>query len=84
MTRDVASAAAVNGNFCSHPGAVVTVKPRPSRCMVTGGSPRASRARKIGWTIVVLALTWLTAVSLVKSWDFFKEFQSLLQSVYGT
>ena len=46
--------------------------------------PRISPAGKIGWTIVLLALTWLTAVSLVKSWDFFKEYQSLLQSVYGT
>ena len=46
--------------------------------------PRISPAGKTGWTIALLALTWLTAVSLVKSWDFFKEYQSLLQSVYGT
>ena len=45
--------------------------------------PRISRAWKLGWTIVVLALTWLTVVSLAKSWDFFKEYEALFQSVYG-
>lgn len=45
--------------------------------------PRISAAWKIVWTLVVLALTWLTAVSLVKSWDLFWEFQSLIQSTYG-
>jgi len=46
--------------------------------------PRISAAGKIVWTLVALGLTWLTAVSLVKSWDLIKEYQSLLQSVYGT
>ena len=45
--------------------------------------PRISRAWKLVWTIFVLALTWLTIVSLAKSWDFFKEYESLFQSVYG-
>ena len=45
--------------------------------------PRISRGWKFGWTIVVLALTWLTVVSLAKSWDFFKEYDALFQSVYG-
>lgn len=45
--------------------------------------PRASRAAKIGWTLAILALTWLTAVSLVKTWDLFEEYRSLLQSTYG-
>ena len=45
--------------------------------------PRISPAWKIGWTIVVLAVTWLTAVSLVKTWDLFKEVLPLLQSGYG-
>ena len=41
------SAAAVSGSFCSQPGGVFTLKPRPSRCMVIGGVPRTSRARWI-------------------------------------
>lgn len=45
--------------------------------------PRISRGWKFGWTIVVLALTWLTVVSLAKSWDIFKEYETLFQSVYG-
>ena len=45
--------------------------------------PRISTAAKIGWTLVVLALTWLTAVSLVRSWELFREVQSMLPSLYG-
>ena len=47
------------------------------------GHPRLSPAWKIVWTIAVLALTWLTAVSLVKTWELFREVQAMLPSLYG-
>ena len=55
----------------------------PLALPLIGWHPRISPAGKIGWTLVVLALTWLTAVSLVKTWDLFKEVLPLLQSAYG-
>ena len=45
--------------------------------------PKISPAWKIGWTIVILGLTWLTAVSVVKSWDLIKEYDSMFQPGYG-
>ena len=45
--------------------------------------PKISPAWKIGWTMVILGLTWLTAVSAVKSWNLIKEYDSMFQSVYG-
>lgn len=40
--------------------------------------PRISPLWKIGWTIAVLALTWLSLVSILKLVDAFQEIQQLL------
>lgn len=42
--------------------------------------PRATLAWKIGWTIVILALTWFSYVALQKSMDALEEYQQLLGS----
>jgi len=40
--------------------------------------PRLAPAWKIGWTIVILALTWLLVVAILKSVEMFKEILQLL------
>ena len=45
--------------------------------------PRASRARKIGWTIVVLAATLLLVWASKKSFDLIAETLPLLENPYG-
>lgn len=45
--------------------------------------PNTSPAWKIGWTIAVLALTWLSAVALQRSLDVLREYVPLLENPYG-
>lgn len=45
--------------------------------------PNTSPARKIGWTIAVLALTWLSVVALQNSLDVLREYSPLLEIPYG-
>ncbi len=45
--------------------------------------PKISVGWKAGWTIVILALTWLSVATLVKSVDALKEYEALLQQLGG-
>ncbi|HAL92998.1 MAG TPA: zinc ribbon domain-containing protein [Verrucomicrobia bacterium] len=45
--------------------------------------PKISTVWKIGWTIVILALTWLTVVSILELVGAFKEIQQLLPQLLG-
>ena len=45
--------------------------------------PQLSPLWKIGWTIVLLALTWLSIVSILKLVDAFNEIQQLLPQLIG-
>ena len=45
--------------------------------------PHTPPAWKIGWTLVVLALTWLSVVALQNSLDILREYSPLLELPYG-
>jgi len=45
--------------------------------------PRLSTGWKAGWTMAVLALTWLTVVAVLESMDLFKESLQMLQQLTG-
>jgi hypothetical protein len=45
--------------------------------------PNTPPARKIGWTLAVLALTWLSVVALQNSLDVLREYSPLLEIPYG-